>query len=289
MLLTEQQRGQSVVDNLSLSVAKEMNDSDRIGQLNNLIAMNRELVYWSRYVSDASCNSRDLYFCQPLTQQLLDESRSSNVDLEKTRVQQIDMQRQTMRFQVNNYNVKTSNAAHFYLPWWHSFEPQIVQITPGYIANTATNVVHNNFFVALNDWDERERYIQPKSNLYMANINARLMSPDNDVDFKLAALPAPVEQTTSPARLVNVEVFKPFANLLDKEGKLLPNPIAQIPSAVQVSATMKVATDANKGQVRISSAAACSGAGQLPPPPDEFGLYGGGPNGIANKNLWGGK
>ena len=48
MLLAEQNRGQSKVDKSTLELAKAFNEGDRVGQLNNMEARNRELVFVSR-------------------------------------------------------------------------------------------------------------------------------------------------------------------------------------------------------------------------------------------------
>lgn len=282
MLLTEQQRGQSVTDRVSLQLSKDMNDVDRIGQLNNLLGLNRELVFSSRLVSNATVNSRDLSFCTPLAQQLLDEARASSVDLDRARVQQIETVKNLIKFQTDQYNVNTRSAAHFHLPWWQSYEPQIYEVSIGSIANTTSNVIHNNFFQDLNDNDDQQRFVHPKSGLYLGNINAKLPAPDNDLDFYMASLPAPVEDTVAPARVVNPEVFQKSVDVI-KDGKFANFPVHQIPSAIYVAAKMKVASDANKDEVKIASVSACSGASPVPPGPDEFEML----EDKSSKNAWG--
>ncbi len=282
MLLTEQQRGQGVTDRVALSIAKAINEGDRIGELGNLIALNRELVYTSRNVANYTCNNRDMVFATPLASLLLDEARSSTTDLDKARLLQIQMIKATIKYQVNNYNVNTKVAAHFLLPWWSSYEPQIYQVTCGTILNTSSNVLHNNFFPDLNDEDTRNRYIQPKSNLYNGTIDARLPAPDSDLSFKLTSLSAPVDQTIAPARLVNPEMFKPMANVYEN-GKYVDTPMPQIPTAIQVFAKMKVASNSNKQDMIVGSVAACNGAVPLPATNEELGIE----EGPINKNAWG--
>lgn len=284
MLISEQKRGQATVDNLAMDLAKQMNENDRIGQLNQLIEMNRELVYASRYVSD-NTQRGNLYFCSTLAAQLLDEARSSNTDLEKARIQQIDMSKKAARFWIDKYNLNTKSSAEMRLPWWESYQPQISEVTFGYIANTASNVPHNsNVFLLLDDWDTQNRYVQTKSNLYFGNIDAKLPDADNDLSFKFCSIPAPVDKTVAPTRMVNSEVFA-RSGLIYQDGKTLNYPPGQIPTAVQVVAKMDVTSTHNRESVRIGSAAACNGA--IPPPEMQVNDGGMKNKGWGNGKGWG--
>jgi hypothetical protein len=227
---------------------------------------------------------RDLNFATPLCDQLMNEVRSSNTDLDRERDNQINILKKSIQYNVDNYNVHTKTQAHFQLPFWESYEPQIVQVACGSIDKTTSNVLHNDYFQEINDWDQRERYVQPKSNLFFGNIDAKLQAPDNDVYFCLAALAAPVEQTISPARLVNPEVFKLSGNAYF-DGKFVGAKLKQIPTAILVVSTMKVSSNTNKGTVRIGSVATCNGAEALPLEPDEFDQYGNAKS--ATGVLWG--
>jgi hypothetical protein len=267
LLLTQQERQQTVADNIALSLAKTINEGDRIGQMNNLVTLNRELVYNSRQISGATTSS-DLYFCSPLAQQLLYEARSSADDIEKERENQIEIAKAALHYQVDNYNVNTKNAPQLHLPWWQSYDPQIYKVNLGSIAGVTSNVVHNDVFQPLTDYDTLQRhYVQKKSNLYFGNISAKLPEPDTDLDFKLTSLPAPVETTVAPARLANGEMFTP-AGTIFAEGKYVPANFDQIPTAVQVLATMKVSSANNKSELLVSSVAACNGDLHPIPNPD---------------------
>ncbi|HEY9778416.1 MAG TPA: hypothetical protein V6C81_31935 [Planktothrix sp.] len=287
MLLSEQQRAQTKTDELALDIAKTMNESDKIGELNNLEELNRELVYTSRLVSNAT-QARDLYFCSPLAQQLLDEARSSSQDIEKARVDQIELTRKSIRYAVDNYNLHTRTGAVLMLPWWQSYDPQISAVSVGYIDGVASNVLHNDVWPDLNDWDKernaRQVYVQKKSNLYLGNINAKLPDQDNDVPFNFASLPAPVDTTIAPPRLANPEVFKPTGDIF-ADGKYPSTKILQIPSAVKVTAVMEVNGASHRENVQVSSVAAANGAIPMPPDVDINKVNGNGTNG----NEWGKK
>jgi hypothetical protein len=262
LLLSEQKRGQNEADKLALVVSKNMNEGDRIGEINNLIVRNRELVYTSRLMTNATDNSF-LSFCSPLSQLLLNEAISSSVAIEKERRNQIGMVQRDIRNSVERYNMHTQNAATFSLPWWKSYALHVTQVNGGSLKDVQSNVEHTEIYDDLNDQDKKAKYFQPGSNLYMGNINAKLPQPDNNLDFKIASLPAPVDTLIAPARLANPEVFK-FGNLFFENGKSVIQSFDQIPTAVQVIGTMDVKVQNDNRTVRIGSTAETNGALPIP-------------------------
>jgi len=272
MLLTEQQRSQGVVDQVALSLAKKMNDGDRIGGLNNLLAMNRELVNSSRTVEQNCITYQTLNFADPLAMQLLNEARTSTTNLDGIRLQQIKDTQNNIRFDIDKYNLNRKNLAHFNLPWWQSFEPEIHGANVGYVEDTVSNVLHNDYFRPLLDWDDYEKFVQTKSDLFMGNVNAKLPSADNDLDFKITALAAPVETTVAPGRLLNPEAFKQTGQVIIKD-KTVNTKVDQIPTAIQLTGSMQVSSGDNKQLMKIASIAACPGAEPLPPYPPELTGY----------------
>ncbi len=262
LLLSEQKRGQTEADKLALAIVKCMNEDDRIGQVNNLVVRNRELCYASRLTVNTTNNSY-LSFCSPLAQQLLDEASSGSVAIDKERKTQITMQQNSIRDIVERYNMHTQNTTSFKLPWWKSYALQVFQVNGGSLKDVQSNVEHTEIYEELTDEDRRAKYIQPGSNLYMGNINAKLPQPDNNLDFKLTALPAPVEKLIAPARLANPEIFK-YGNMFFEGGKAVKQSFDQIPTAVQVVGRMDVEMHQGNQTVQIGSTAQTNGAQQIP-------------------------
>ncbi len=262
LLLSEQKRGQSEADKLALAIAKRMNQDDRVGQINNLVVRNRELVYTSRLIQGVTENSY-LSFCSPLAQQLLDEASSSSVGIDKERRTQVTLMQKTIRDTVEQYNMHMQNATTFTLPWWQSYALQVFQVNGGSLKDVQSNVEHSEIYDDLTYLDKRARYFQPGSNLYMGNINARLPAPDNTLDFKITSLPAPVDKLVAPARLANPEVFK-FGNLFFENGKFVKQSFDQIPTAVQVVGKMDVKMRNENHTVQIGSTALTNGATTIP-------------------------
>lgn len=265
LLLSEQKRGQTEADKLALEISKSMNENDRIGQINNLVVRNRELVYASRLTANTTINS-NLSFCAPLAQQLLDEASSSSVEIDKERKTQITLQQKRIKDIVERYNMHTQNVTTFSLPWWKTYGLQVFQVNGGSLRDVQSNVEHTEIYDELNIEDRRAKYVQPGSNLYMGNINAKLPTPDNNLDFKITSLPAPVEKLIAPARLANPEIFH-FGNLFFDNGKAVMQSFDQIPTAVQVVGRMDVQMREGNQRVQIGSTALTNGA---QPVPDAF-------------------
>lgn len=262
LLLSEQKRGQTEADKLALSIAKCMNEDDRIGQINNLVVRNRELCYASRLTANTTNNSF-LSFCSPLAQQLMDEASSGSVAIDRERKTQITMEQNAIRDIVERYNMHTQSTTSFTLPWWKSYALQVFQVNGGSLRDVQSNVEHTEIYEELNEDDKRAKYIQPGSNLYMGNINAKLPAPDNNLDFKLTSLPAPVEKLIAPARLANPEIFR-YGNLFFENGKAVRQSFDQIPTAVQVVGRMDVKMNQGNQTVQIGSTAQTNGAQPIP-------------------------
>lgn len=95
-------------------------------------------------------------------------------------------------------------------------------------------------------------------------MNAKLPSPDNDLDFKFASLPAPVEKTVAPARLINQDVYKPFADVYANH-KAVNNKIDQLPTALKLVRHADVTiVSGDKQSMQESSTAASTGSTPVP-------------------------
>lgn len=258
LLLSEQKRGQTEADKLALDIAKRMNEGDRVGQINNLVVRNRELVYASRQIEQVT-QAKYLYFAAPLAQQLLDEATNSSVAIDKERRNQIGMMQNIVRDTVEKYNMHTQNTTTFTLPWWQTYALHVTNVSGGSLKDVQSNVLHTEIYDDLTEFDQRSKFIQKASNLYMGNINAKLPTPDNSMDFKITSLPAPVEKAIAPARLANPEVFK-FGNLFFENGKFVKQSFDQIPTAVRVQGDMNVKMRDQDQTVQIGSTALTNGA-----------------------------
>ena len=84
-LFFEHNRLQASANEMALAAARKLNDKDRIGQMNNMIARNRQLVFSGRQQFD-ECKEKYPGLAS-LAEELLDESRDSAKTLEAQRKQ----------------------------------------------------------------------------------------------------------------------------------------------------------------------------------------------------------
>ena len=262
MLLSQQKRGQTDADEVTLNVAKLMNGDDRVGQMNNVVERCRELVYVSRTNLNKSTSvPNGLY--QSLAQQLLDESRANSLLVENERLNQINLTTQRVKNYIAQHNGTTRTGSRLSLGFFQTQFPIILQADFGTTAGVQCNVENLLVIPELKDYDVNQRFIQPGSNLYMGNINAKLPSPDSDLNFMLASLPANVGGTVAPVRLANPEVFQQTAQVMNRNQQTHTRP-THLPSAIQLVETMDVSGGNNQGSIRLSSTATADGG--LPPP-----------------------
>lgn len=263
MLLAEQRRGQTQVDEVAMSMAKNLNTGDRVGQINNTVARSRELVYVSRMALN-TVQQKNYEHWAPLAAQLCDEARNGAAIVERERQNQVGIARKSLQQLAERHNAQSRTESLFNLPWWQTYDTQVTEIDCGYVNNIQSNVLNTEVYPDLRLFDEQKHYFQKGSNLYLGGINAKLPPPDSDLDFKIASLAAPVETSIAPARMINSETFKPFTVVfIDKQDK--NGQCDQIPTAVRVVGEMGIsAMNKERQQVQVSATAASNGA--LPPP-----------------------
>lgn len=130
-----------------------------------------------------------------------------------------------------------------------------------------SNVLVPDGFEELKALDLQSEFVNRQSRLYKGNIDAVLPSPDDDMHFKLSALPAPVKRTISGARLLSDERFEsqskfdPHTQKVSFSGK--------VPCAVRLKITTHVTASGRgelSGNVASSSVALTDGG---TPAPDE--------------------
>jgi hypothetical protein len=230
--------------------------------MNNVVERCRELVYVSRTNLTKANNLTNPLF-QPLAQQLLDESRANSAIVENERANQLNLTTLRVKNFINQHNESTRTGSRLTLPFFQTQFPVIQEADFGAIAGVQCNVQNLQVIPELKDYDMSQHYIQPGSNLYMGNINAKLPAPDSDLNFMLASLPANVGGSVAPVRLANPEVFIQTAPVMKRNEQTHTRP-THLPAAIQLIENMDVAGGSNQGTIRLSATATADGG--LPPP-----------------------
>jgi hypothetical protein len=260
-LLSQHSRSQYNVDALALNMAKILNSGDRVGQMNQMVARNRELVYTTRQDAIA-CEEQGLGHLAPLCEQLLDEAYSAHDEIEGDRMHQIDLVSKELLKASRDYNNNRNGNSISIFPWLKTFEPEVTRVDVGGIKNVQSNVRETTVIDELAQFDHKQNYVEPGSNLFRANINAKLPAPDERLDFKFSALPAFVENTCAPPRVANLEMFDQYPIVIrDKNTGSRPND--RMPYAVRLFTSMDVALDAeqlDRHAVNVDSIGVAGGA-----------------------------
>ncbi len=260
-LLSQHTRSQYDVDALSLSAAKTINVGDRVGQMNQLVARSRELVYTTRQ-NQMACEQQGLEHLGPVLDQMMNEAYSSQALVEFERKNLIEITSKDVRQVALDHNLTRNTKSNSFLPWLKTFEPDVLRVDVGFIDKGLSNVRSLTAIDELADFDRRSGFVETKSELFKANINAKLPSPDDDLTFKFSSVPALVEGSVAPPRIANPSVFKSFGTVVEG-GKIVTNRFDQIPQAVQVYTKMDLAVDAeelNKQAISIDSIGVTGGA-----------------------------
>ncbi len=202
-------RLQTSADEISLAGAKKLNDRDRIGQMNNMVARCRQLVHSSRDNLDTT--KKDYPDLASFAEPLLDEARSSASELESERqkLTQVAESESLQAMQARFNDIKGTYAMH--LPWLTIGTPKLSLQSLGKIDQVQSNVAEFTQFSKLRDQDRNQNYVttspSPGLNLYTAELNHKLIATDTDLDFNLSSLPALVGTSISPARVVQPRGF----------------------------------------------------------------------------------
>jgi len=247
-------RLQTSADEIALAGAKKLNDRDRIGQMNNMVARCRQLVYSSR--QDYEETKKVFPDLENFAEPLLTEARDSAGLLEKER-QRVSSLAETeamtaMRQRFDD--VKTTYAMT--LPWMKVDEPQLRDLKVGRVDDVESNVEELKHFGDLDKNDVAQGYVldlqAPAMRLYKGELpdGMRLPGDDNDLVFKLSSLPAPVDNTIAPARVM-------------LPNRVEPATAGNAPSAARVSLRLKVETGlgfSSGGVLHSTGAASTTGA-----------------------------
>lgn len=260
-LFSQHNRAQYNVDALVLSMARILNSDDRVGQVNQALARNRELVYTTRqdYIG---CEEQGLGHLSPLFEQLMDEAYAGHELIETERRNEIELVSSELLKATRDYNEHRNGGNISIFPWLKTFEPEVTRVDVGCIKNVQSNVQESTAVEDLADYDREQNFVQPQSNLLRANLNLKLPVPDESLEYKLSALPALVKNSCAPPRVAGLTAFEQYPIVIrDPQNARRPND--RMPHAVKIYTSMDVALDGDKldpHQITINSVGVAGGA-----------------------------
>ena len=247
-------------ENVSMLAAQSINAHDRVGQINNMVAAARQMVFNSRqtYIQAAAKHPE----IAELSEQLLNESRAGARLVESEKQRRLSSTLGEIRSRTSSVaekNIRTS----LQLPWLICGQPTIADLNVGYVRGTETNVaapVGNAELMALD-----APYIDAKTNLYLGNISLPLPGADSDLSFELSSLAPPVIDTLAPARVLTNDSFQSILPLV-KDGQPAIGYCKYFPSAVRITSCVELQNSliGNTTQMAASTTAATNGACPMP-------------------------
>lgn len=233
-------RLQASADEIALAGAKKLNDRDRIGQMNNMVARCRQLVFSSRRDYE---NTKSVFpdledFAEPLLTEAQDSSYE--LDRERQRIAALAQAEAKAAMQQKFNEIRPTFAMT--LPWLKVGVPQITENNCGKLKDMESNVEELKAFKDLIKNDESKAYVHVPNTpskgltLYKADVQdgLKLPGPDDNLPFKLSSLPAPVERIIAPARVI-------------LPGRVEKVPTDSAPSATRIGLRLKVETSLGFG------------------------------------------
>lgn len=246
-------RLQTSADEIALAGARRLNEFNRLGQMNDMIARSRQLVFSTRKQYDDVIARGNSPLAEKFARLLMEEARAGADQLEKERRQLtgvvITEAEQAMRMKFDQ--IKGSYA--MVLPWLTVETPQRVSIVTGTIAGMQSSAQELEGFDELVQKDRWSKNTYPAKpvNLYSAENDARLPTIDSSLHFRFSPLAAPVVNDMAPARMVLQEKFQKSVE-------------DYAPCATRVELALKVATGLGPhggGTFKVASAATATGGG----------------------------
>lgn len=246
-------RLQTSADEIALAGARKLNEFNRLGQMNDMIARSRQLVYFSSAQHDEVARPGNDPLMEKLSRQLVEEAKNSSRDLDRERQYLTTLVQDEARAEMSKKFNELKRSYAMTLPWLTITTPQILSVTSGSFEKMESNAQELEGLSELVNEDRKNTNVVNAKpiNLYRAENDATMPSVDPELHFRFSPLAAPVGNDMSPARIVLAEKFHTSK----------PN-YAPCATKVQLSLDVKSGLGSNSGATfKVSSAAMATGGG----------------------------
>lgn len=202
----------SSAEKVALELAINLNDGDRIGEMNSMTEYSRELVYTSR-----DAHNRITYgyaHIEPLARMLLDEAREGarQVETERANLASVICKDSLALKKMKETTIMEPVNVLFF-----KVNPEgISTLEVGACKYVPSNAVLPIGIPELRSYDREKRFTFESSDYYRADIDVFLPDPDGDLKFRFSSLAPMVKKTISQPRLVSPGDFEPLATLSDE-------------------------------------------------------------------------
>ncbi len=196
-------------EEIALAGAIKLNELNNVGQMDNMIARNRQLVYAQQANYDEA-QSSGATEAQNLANELLDESKQNAALMEAERVNLKTIVVGDSQLAMNQKFEDIFESYSMNLPWLKIDRVSSGVFSMGKIAGVQSPVAEFPVQTELVTNDRTQNLVQINKNglnVYKESTNHKLPAPNDSLTFKLSSLPVPVNNQVSPARVVSDEDF----------------------------------------------------------------------------------
>lgn len=245
-----QSRLQSSADEIALIGARKLNELNRLGQMNDMVARCRQLVYATDKQNEEVEDSSDDLLMKKLTRQLDDETMESAKILDSERRKLATVANEDARKTMNQKFAQIKGGYQMSLPWLTIDAPGLVINDTGSVKGMQSNSQELQGFDELTQQDKSNVIDGKPTSLYRSENDARLPIA-NSPSFKFSPLPPAVGNEMAPARAVLPGSFK----ALDGD---------YAPCCARVGLKIRIGTGLGpsaKGDLQVVSTAVAAGGG----------------------------
>lgn len=202
-----QSRLQSSADEIALAGARKLNEFNRLGQMNDMVARCRQLVYASNKQMVEVEGYHNNPLMEKLTRQLDDEAMESAESLDFERRKLATVANEDARATMKQKFEQIRDSYKITLPWLKIDAPGMVISDTGSVKGMQSNAHELEGFPELAQEDKGNIIDGKPTSLYRAENDARLPI-SNSPTFKFSPLPPAVGNEMAPARAVLPGDFK---------------------------------------------------------------------------------
>ncbi|MBA3856021.1 MAG: hypothetical protein C0507_03840 [Cyanobacteria bacterium PR.3.49] len=267
-LFLSHQKERTDADECALSFAHVLNNRDRIGQMNTAVERSRELVHGSRLALDALKRDESDPALEDFARLLTEEARAGAHLVESSRQMLCQEVTQDAFEATKEYKKKLGARTGSKVGVMNVSPALLNSVEIGVPLGVLSNVTTVQALDELLKHDRQNGYVSQAGLALVGDINAKLPSPDNDLDFMLTPLASPIGTGMSPPRLTANKVFDSKANVSDEKPQAVRT--QQIPSAVRVKMEVPVSAQGLSTLSSKMQVAASAAAGGAMPAPDEL-------------------
>lgn len=237
-----QQYTQADSEAMALKDAVFLNRNDSAGQINNLTARCRELVYVSRQCYKQSTGHYE--YLKPLTEKLVELARknANRIQEEKN-----NMIRKTLADLADNHKQIDTGSAES--------SSSVLDLEVGYLDGQNSGVIASTGVRELYHKDVDAGYILKGTRLFLPFVNLRLPDEDSDLSFTLSAMPGTAQHVLE-AHLTQKK-FHTLA-VLSENGLRIPYRCTELPSAIKVNMCKSFVTPVTGRLKVVAGASGCT-------------------------------